>query len=183
MFRRKKNLYIGTNSTYKILLKAQISLNRGTRVSLEKMQEQTDVRLKLSPPELWHLSFTRNELTEEFTSEPPSIIFGLGLNRISATSLGVELTVELTDFKPLSLRVTYRAVFEIADGETPDEIDLQLRLVAAQIAPAVLYPFIRETVLTTALKAGLPPVLPPIVNFRSVFDPAQVTLPELAAAG
>lgn len=151
-------------------------------MSLETMQEQTDVGLKLTAPELWHLSFTRNELSEEFTSELPPILFGLGLNRISATALGVELSVELSDFKPLSLRVTYRAVFEITDDKAPDEIDQQLRFVAAQIAPSVLYPFIRETVLTTALKAGLPPVLPPIVNFRSVFDPAQVTLPELAAS-
>lgn len=147
-------------------------------MSPDHATEQTDVGLKLSAPELWQLSFTRNELSEEFTTEFPPIVFGLGLNRISPTSLGVELSLELNDFKPLSLRVTYRAVFEIADDKSPAEIEQQLRFVAAQIAPTVLYPFIRETVLTTALKAGLPPVLPPIVNFRSVFDPAQVTLPE-----
>lgn len=140
--------------------------------------EKHDAGLKLSTPELWHLSFTRHELSEAFSSEFPPLLFGLGLNRISFRALGVELSVEIKDFAPLSLRATYRSVFELADSVDPHEVDSQLRFVAAQLGPSALYPFIRETVVTTAQKAGLPPLLPPIVNFRSVFDPGQISLPE-----
>lgn len=68
---------------------------------------------------------------------------------------------ELTDFNPHFLSVPYRAALEITDDKSPEEIEQQLRFVAAQIAPSVLYPFIRETVLTTAPKIGLPPVTLP----------------------
>jgi preprotein translocase subunit SecB len=152
-------------------------------VSLDQPHDKHDPGLKLSTPELWHLSFTRHELNEVFSSEFPPLLFGLGLNRISSHSLGVELSVEIKDFAPLSLRATYRAVFELADTVDPEAVDSQLRFVAAQLGPSALYPFIRETVVTTAQKAGLPPLLPPIVNFRSVFDPNQISLPEPIASG
>lgn len=148
-------------------------------MSLEAPKDKHSAGLKLSTPELWQLSFTRHELSEAFSTEFPPLLFGLGLNRISSHSLGVELSVEIKDFKPLALRASYRAVFELAESVDTNEIDQQLRFIAAQVGPSILYPFIRETVVSTVVKAGLPPLLPPVVNFRSVFDPDQIALPDI----
>ena len=132
--------------------------------------------LRLSPPELWRLHFTRHELPQDFSSEPPPLLFGLGLNRIAENRLGVELSVEIKDFPPLSVSAAYRSVFEL-DANSGTDIDEQLRVIAAQVGPAALYPFLRETITSVVMKAGLPPVVPPVVNFRSVFNPKEVALP------
>ncbi|MCZ8203391.1 protein-export chaperone SecB [Gemmatimonas sp.] len=152
-------------------------------MSRDASKDMHSAGLKVSPPELWQLSFTRHELSEAFSTEFPPLLFGLGLNRITSHSLGVELSIEIKDFKPLTLRASYRAVFELEDSVDPNDTDQQLRFVAAQVGPSILYPFIRETVVSTVVKAGLPPLLPPVVNFRSVFDPNQIALPELVDSG
>ena len=138
--------------------------------------------LRLSPPELWRLEFTRNELDGEFSAtEHPPLIFGLGLNRISATRLGVELSVELKDFPPLSVMVAYRAVFDVESSGSPEELERDLRYVAAHIGPSALYPYVREAMSSAIVRAGLPPLVPPIVNFRNVFSADEVNLPNLPA--
>jgi preprotein translocase subunit SecB len=137
------------------------------------------VELRMSsPPELWRLSFTRDDAasTTEIDDAPP-LLFSLGLSRFAANSLGVELTVEIKDFAPLHVLATYRCVFVVEVEGEPGDIDRELRTVAAQIGPNALYPFLREAIASTVAKAGLPPLVPPVVNFRSVFSLQEVTLP------
>lgn len=134
--------------------------------------------LRLSPPELWRLEFARKEPAGEVdeSTELP-LVFGLALNRVAVNKLGIELSVELKDFPPLTILVAYRSVFELDSTETGAALERDLKHIAAQVGPAALYPYVREAVSSTVARAGLPPLVPPIVNFRNVFDPDEVTLP------
>ncbi len=134
-----------------------------------------------SPPELARLSFSRDDAaaTSEVDDVPP-LLFGLALSRFALNTLGVELSVEIKDFAPLQIVAAYRCVFAIdVEGELGD-IDQELRTVAAQIGPNALYPFLREVITSTVAKAGLPPLVPPVVNFRGVFSPEEVVLPPVS---
>ena len=135
--------------------------------------------LNLSPPELWRLEFSRREgIADGPAADTTSLNFKLGLSRLSVVRLGVELQVELIDAPGVEMKAAYRAVFEIDGAERPaEDIERDLKVVAAHVAPSALYPFLRETLVTTAVKAGLPPVIAPIVNFRRVFDPKEIALP------
>lgn len=50
------------------------------------------------------------------------------------------------------------------------------RHIAARLAPVLLYPFVRETIVSTLKKAGLDEPIPPILDFRQVFDPDSISL-------
>ena len=75
--------------------------------------------------------------------------------------------------------MAYRADFtlEVAEGTPPEVYEAEMQRTAAYLAPATLYPFIREVVLTTIMRSGLTPFVLPIANFRQMFDPDQIVLP------
>lgn len=143
-----------------------------------KRQPQPEAVLHVSAPELWRFEFIKHEGTSpDFDWENIPLSFNLGLSRFSTEQLGVELSIEI-DIPITYVIVVYRATFEIEMLDSdPDDLERELRVVAAQVAPSTLYPFIRETVTTTSVKAGLPPLVPPIINFRSLFDPTSIDLP------
>lgn len=140
-----------------------------------------DVGVRLSPPELWELSFIRNKTSVEVEPSEPRFDFELGVSRLGANRLGVELAVKLRDFPPISMRIGYRAVCETDFEGSAEEFDLHLRLLAAEVVPAALYPYVRETAGTTALKAGFPQLLPPLISFAEIFDPKRIELPSTFA--
>jgi preprotein translocase subunit SecB len=147
----------------------------------KKKHAHSDAGVRLSAPELWRLEFTRNELIQDFKGEAPPLLFGLGLNRLANNKIGVELSVEIKDFPPVSMTVSYRAVFELDRADSKGEsFEKELKFVAAKLAPTALYPFLRETVAITLVKAGLPPLIAPVVNFASVFDADEVVLPPMS---
>jgi preprotein translocase subunit SecB len=136
-----------------------------------------DLRMS-SPPELAKLHFSRDDAAPTSqTNQAPPLLFSLELSRFSTNRLGVELTVEIKDFAPLQILAAYRCVFAIESDSELGDVEQELRLVAAQIGPSALYPFLREAIASTVAKAGLPAVVPPIVNFRGVFNPDEVVLP------
>lgn len=141
-----------------------------------KLLDKVEVRVSL--PELWRLEFVRRDARGSSTEANLPFSFELGLNRFSHEQLGVELTVSTDESQPIYLVITYRAVFSaIVRDENGLDMEKEWRHIAAQLAPVVLFPFIRETVATTTMKSGLPPLLPPIINFRNVFDPDEVVVP------
>lgn len=136
-----------------------------------------DLRMS-SPPELARLSFSRNDavVASEVDAAPP-LLFSLGLSRFALQTLGVELAVEIKDFAPLQILAAYRCVFSLeVEGEL-GEVDEDLRMVAAQIGPNALYPFLREVIASTVAKAGMLPLVPPVVNFRTVFSLDEIAVP------
>jgi len=123
------------------------------------------------------LSLSRNRALVGGSTRDPRFDFELGVSRLATNRLGVELVVNVRDFAPISMRIGYRAVCETDFDGSAEEFDLHLRLLAAEVVPAALYPYIRETAGTTALKAGFPDLLPPLVSFAETFDPKRIDLP------
>ena len=86
----------------------------------------------------------------EFTSsdEPTAteIQVSLGLTRPSESEMVVALTADTLPGTPYDISVTYAADYEIAATVPPAERDEHWRHLALQIAPGVLYPYLREFV-------------------------------------
>lgn len=105
--------------------------------------------------------------------------FSLQLGRPTEHSLSVDLSVEVEHPGVMKASVTYTAVFAqtsfLPGDRDPAEVWTQF---AARNAPLVLYPYVRETMTMLTTKSGLPPFVPPILDFSRVFDPAVIQLPE-----
>jgi Preprotein translocase subunit SecB len=144
----------------------------------KKEKPQREVSLQMSPPELWRFEFVRHEVPPPPAWEQVPLVLGLGLIRTSAERLLVELSTEIKDVPSFYVHVVYRIAFhtQISDA-TPGELERELRVVVAQVAPATLYPFIREAVVAAMARAGLPILVLPLVNFRNIVSPKDVTIP------
>lgn len=138
--------------------------------------QNSTVRL-VAGPELTEISFRKLDNLTEGDSEL-GFRFNLGLTRFTQSDLGVELSMDLDNAPQLTARIAYRAIFRIMS--TPTESDAEeryLRRLGARVAPAVIYPFIRETFVAIFQKALFPPMVPPIINFETVFDLDSVQVP------
>jgi preprotein translocase subunit SecB len=127
-------------------------------------------------PTLEGLTFKAEPRRPIADQEQVQLNFGLRMRRVSLNVLGVQLALEVRGVDGLELGISYTAAFSVenADG---DELDRHLRFVAAQLGPSTLYPFLRETVVSLLQKAGLPVVVPPILQLGRMMDPADVKLP------
>jgi len=97
--------------------------------------------------------------------------------RFSDDEIGVELSVGLKDLPGFEIEATYRARFQIISTEEVEDLEVTLKTVAARIAPAALYPFVREVIASTLQRAGVSLPLLPVLNFGAMFDPETVELP------
>lgn len=148
-------------------------------MSAKKPKRAGDGEVRISPPELRHFRFEKHDVASgEVPNAAPPVVFGLGLNRISESTLGVELSLEIREFAVCSVFVSYRAVFELVGPLTRAERKERLQVLATQLGPGTLYPFLREVVVSAAAKALLPPLVPPVVLFKEVFAAEQVQIPE-----
>ena len=79
--------------------------------------------------------------------------------------LNYELTCKIQDEKELfNVQCTMIGLFSvIAGNENMDLADFS-RL----NAPALIFPYIRETIASTSIKAGIPPVIIPPINLNAV---------------
>lgn len=107
--------------------------------------------------------------------------FGIGVGRPGADLLNVELTVSFEKPGAARVEMAYVAQFkrtrDLPRGKSDEEF---WQTVASQVGPVVLYPFIRETATSLTTKAGLGPLLLPIVNFKALFEPKEIAIPPLA---
>ena len=84
-------------------------------------------------------------------------------------SVTVTVTAKLTDGRIVFLNeVTQAGIFHVAN--VPDE-DIKLLLGVA--CPNILFPYVREAVSSTIIRAGFPPVLLAPINFDAMFQQAQ----------
>jgi preprotein translocase subunit SecB len=83
--------------------------------------------------------------------------------------LAVDLFVEVEQPKVFQAKISYRAEFESQPGvviQNPREF---WKAVVARIAPSVMYPFVRETYASLALKASVRNTLLPVINIQKTF--------------
>jgi preprotein translocase subunit SecB len=102
----------------------------------------------------------------------------LALLRPEENVLVADLSLTIDMPTVVSATITYRCVFRAAAAPV-EEPNLYWRMVAARIAPAVAYPYIRETFGYLSLKAGHPQPLLPVMNVGAFFDPQTIDLPDV----
>lgn len=104
--------------------------------------------------------------------------FGLSVHRFSLLEIGIEFSVSIVEVPELQLAAAYRMVFRL-DPEFPEAKDPEkaFKQVAARLAPLAMYPFLREVLASTALKAGLPQVVLPIQNVGDLFEAESIEVP------
>jgi len=141
------------------------------------MPEISTIPIQLKHMGMEHAVFQRLGGLEEAEGAPPQMKFGLGAKLLPSGELIIEMTVEVSHQDVLEASVTYLGVFFRGEAEEPElagKVEEDWRFFAARVAPTVLYPYVRETLTTLALKAGLSALVVPIVNFSGVFDPADM---------
>lgn len=87
---------------------------------------------------------------------------------VKAENVHVKLTVKMEGIgefsKPsFSFDVTYLGEWEVGDVN-----ELPLELFTKINAPAMIFPFVREHIASTSLKAGLDPIFLPTINFLKI---------------
>jgi len=154
-------------------------------MSAEATDSRSEPGIRLvAGPELTMLEVRKEDAVREFASDHQvEFKLNLGLNRLATNVLGVELSVQITNLPGVTLAVAYRSVIEI-DNPPVDPVALAsaLKQVGGRVAPSLMYPFIREAIVSSLLRAQLPAFVPPIVNFADVFDLATLAVPEARSA-
>lgn len=108
----------------------------------------------------------------------------LGVSEPQGDRLTVRLSYRMIDPGVMDIDVAYAVVLRRTGSFKFDGDELTAwRHVAARLAPVIVYPFVRETIATTLQKAGLEGPMPPILDFRQVFDPENIRFAAGAAAG
>jgi len=141
--------------------------------------ESASIRL-VAGPELSLLEVRKDVAAREIPpGHPVEFKLNLGLNRLGENVLGVELSLQIANVPGLALNVAYRAVVEVADPPTdPIALNAAMKQIGGRVAPSLMYPFIRETVVSSLQRALLTAIVPPIVNFANVFDLENLAVPE-----
>jgi preprotein translocase subunit SecB len=79
--------------------------------------------------------------------------------------MNLEMTCAINDDEGIvNIKCTMIGVFSIIKGSE----NMSLRVFAQHNAPALLFPYIRETIASTSTKAGLPAILLPPINLSVV---------------
>lgn len=148
-------------------------------MSPRKRKASPDVQVRMTPPELHTFIFIKREANAQPDDAPgPALSFSLGLTRLALEAIGIEFTLEIDGLAGTEIKVVYRAQLAVeAEGMPSDKLENELRQAVSYLAPAVLYPYMRETISTAVLKAGMKQIMPPIVNFREIFVDTEVAMP------
>lgn len=148
-------------------------------MSGQKAKPLPQLPISISPPELWKLEFERKDSDESAAELPTEIPLATGLSvaRFGTDEIGVELSVALRELPTFSAEVSYRARFQVRKTEDIDDLEVALKTIATRIAPATLYPFVREAIASAAARAGLQMPVLPVLNFAAMFSASEVELP------
>lgn len=135
--------------------------------------------LQVGNPLLRLVHIKRGDEVQQEGHEPPFHLT-LGVSRLAAGRIVVDLTLKSEDSGMLEFEIGYRLAIEVVpdqDQKESFEYDRVLRDIAARIGPVVLYPYLRETLSSFSLKAGLTPLVLPVMNVGTLFDPETIELP------
>ncbi|MBP7148806.1 MAG: protein-export chaperone SecB [Acidobacteria bacterium] len=138
-------------------------------------QERTTYNI-LVPPLLTEFTFRREGPIRSMKDISPEIGFNLSVSRFAERVLGIALTASVGGIPNVSVSSCYRVLIEIEPGPH-SRLLKEMKLVAARLAPGLLYPFLRESIYSALLKAGLPPLVPPVIDIPSLFSIDDVEIP------
>jgi preprotein translocase subunit SecB len=138
------------------------------------MPLSADLGIKIHSCRLDSLVFHRRGQPSESEHAIESEV-GLGVSEPQGNLLTVRLNYRMADAAVMDIDAAYVVVLRRTEKFEFDGDELTAwRHIAARLAPVILYPFIRETIAATLQKAGLEGPMPPILDFRHVFDPANI---------
>lgn len=107
---------------------------------------------------------------------PLEFEWALEVYRAAVFSIGVDLTLRVRADR-VAGETTYRLGFRLVEGSPEaSDPDRALRSLAARAAPVTLYPYMRETFNSAAMRCGIPFVLP-FQNVGALFSPEEVEVP------
>ena len=92
--------------------------------------------------------------------------------------LGVQFGLAVEIKETCNANIVFRGYFRRPDGQEPKaREDPFWQTVAARLAPTMIYPYIRETFTSLALKAGAPTTLIlPVINVGAIWKPDEVVI-------
>jgi hypothetical protein len=101
--------------------------------------------------------------------------WGLEIFEFGPLALGVEFTVGVK-LPDLEGRTVFRLIFELIEGSPEaEQPERALRELAARTAPVTLFPFVRETFSSAAMRCGLQFALP-FQNVGALFTPDEIAI-------
>ncbi|MBR9991200.1 MAG: hypothetical protein KFH98_15670 [Gemmatimonadetes bacterium] len=74
----------------------------------------------------------------------------------------------------------YGLRFRLEDDADVGDREEYWRLVAAQLAPVIAYPYARETLNSLAAKAGISGLILPVLNVGAIVPPSDISLAPIA---
>lgn len=142
-----------------------------------KDRSQTKKTINITPPQLTRLEFTRHEvpIPPKWGRVPLDITFGLA--RPSPDRLGVELNIGINGIPAFSVAAGYRMILRFDGDMLPEEVEREMHSVGVQLGLTTLFPYLREAISTTIVRAGLPPLTLPPMNLRGLLNPDNITIP------
>lgn len=138
------------------------------------MPLSSELGIKIQSCRLDSLVFHRRGKPAEGEHDIDSEV-GLGVSEPQGDLLTVRFNYKMVDPSVMDIDAAYVVVLRKTEEFEFEGDDLNAwRQIAARLAPVILYPFVRETIATTLQKAGLEGPVPPILDFRNVFDPENI---------
>ena len=109
------------------------------------------------------------------------VLVGLRLVRHSPIHLDVTLSVAVPEGAPLMLEVSYVVEYEMNPNVPEEERDAEWLAIAYQIAPGLLYPYLREMVsnITSRWRGG--PLALPLIPLPIAYPEDEVAVPPAPA--
>lgn len=139
-------------------------------------------RVQVDEVFLVHARFLDTESTGEARTPVPvntPVSLTLAFHRHALNRLTIALAVEAEFSKPYRIEVIYAGTFRLTDEVPPDEIEESWKRCAAQVAPIVLYPFVREIMANLSSRGRSEPLVLPILAFQGL-DPETIKIPKAA---
>lgn len=135
--------------------------------------------VRISTPQMRALSFSYDGPGEIPEGTTIDYEWGLEIFPLGLLTLGVEFTVGVK-LPDLEGRTVFRLIFELLEGSPEaEQPERALRELAARTAPVTLFPFVRETFSSAAMRCGLTFVLP-FQNVGTIFTPEEISLGPVA---
>lgn len=138
-------------------------------------------RVQVDDVFLVHARFLDPTVPSEPTVPVPRenpVNLSLAFHRHAIDKLTVALSATAGFEQPYRLEVIYAGTFSLSDEVPSDEVEESWRRCAAQVAPLVLYPFIRETMANLSSRSRAEAFILPIIAFQGL-DPDTVRIPKV----
>lgn len=123
---------------------------------------------------LQELNFKRLEGAPPKGPHETPVEFTLAVGEPSSGALPIQLTVQMEEKDAFRVLVTYSVVIQQLQEVPEEEREQTWRVLAARIAPTVMYPYIRETISSLVQKAAFPSFIAPIINFAKLIPPEEI---------